>query len=71
MVAICGDGRVVGGEEFADGGEELGGVRFAGEFGLGKEFEVAGAEAGEGDGAERAAGVDGEEELCFRHRQVR
>jgi hypothetical protein len=53
---------VVGGEEVADGGDELGRIGFAGEFGLGEEVEGTAMEAGEGDGAGCAASIDGEEE---------
>jgi hypothetical protein len=63
----CSDGGVMVVQQIPDGGYELGGVGFAGELGLAEDFGFFVMEAGEGDGAEVATGVDGEK----KHRMFR
>ena len=59
------EGNVLGGEEVANGRDELCRVGFSGDFGLGEEVEFAGAAASQSHGAERATGVDPEKHAGY------
>jgi len=56
-----GDGRVVGGEEFADGGEELGGVCFAGKLNLHYCRELRTLDTAQCDCSSGPTGIDAED----------